>query len=836
MQLLLQDLRYALRQLRRNPGFALVAVTTLALGIGANTAVFSIFDQVMLRNLPVRDPNALVLLSEHSEAEAGGLHSHGDNKLYFSYPGYRLLQAHSPVFAGVLGSAPTMLAIAGPDHTEQTWGELVSGNYFDVLGMRPALGRLLTPADDAARAGSPYTVLSYAYWQSRFGGNPAILDTTLHLNGQPFQVIGVAAPGYTGLSPEETPALFVPMSMQTALGGRKDFLDDPNQRWMNVLARLKPGVSQAQAEAAMAPIWRSIRQSGLQQVHHRSARFDQKYMDSHLFVRSGSQGLPMLRDDFGTPLIALMGMVLAVLLIACGNVANLLLVRGAGRRREMAVRGALGATARQLFRQSLLEGLVLGACAAALGAAIGQLGAHLLISSIPAETEVTGALSAQLDLRVLAFTVLLTLVTTLLFSLAPAFAGARVDLTTALHQQSSAVRGGGSRLRSILVSAEVMLSLVLLVVASLFAHTLYNMQGVQPGFRADHLLTFDVNAKLLGRDASATRAEYQRLEEALRQQPGVRSVAYSSVSLLSGNSQGGDVSIAGYVPRPGEDLDMDMDTVSPDFFSTMRIPLLAGRTFATSDHFGGHKVGIISQSFASRYFGSPRGALGHVFCFNCPDSTRPDTEIVGVVPDVKTDDLRDLPAPFFYLPSDQSDEARPASFYLHTTQDPAAAADTIRHAVATVDPNLPIRNLESMQSHIANGLFQDRLISNLSIAFGALAALLAALGLYGALAYSVAQRTQEIGIRMALGADRGQVVRLVMRQVLRMAGAGILLGLPLSMALARLLKSQLYGVSGSDPGVFVSVVVALTLLALLAGLIPARSAASIEPMRALRTE
>ena len=539
MPLLLQDLRYALRQLRRNPGFALVAVVTLALGIGVNTAVFSIFDQVMLRNLPVRNPGTLVLLSEHSQAESGGLHSHGDEKLYFSYPGYRTLQAHTPVFAGVLGSAPVMLAIAGQDHTEQTWGEIVSGNYFDVLGMRPALGRLLTPADDAQRAGNPYTVLSYAYWQSRFGGNPAILDTTLHLNGQPFQVVGVAAPGYTGLSPEETPALFVPMAMETALGGRKDFLDDPNQRWMNVLARLKPGVSLAQAEAAMAPTWRSVRQSALQQIHHRSPHFDQQYLDSHLFLRSGAQGLPMLRDDFGTPLTALMGMVLAVLLIACGNVANLLLVRGAGRQREMAVRGALGATTRQLFRQSLLEGLLLGAIAAVLGAALGQLGSHLLIGSFPAETELTGALSAHLDPRVLGFTILLTLVTTLLFSLAPAFAGARIDLTTALHQQSNAVKGGGSRVRSVLVSAEVMLSLVLLVVAGLFAHTLYNMQAVQPGFRADHLLTFDVDAKLLGRDASASRAEYQRLGDMLRQQPGVRSVAYGSISLLSGDAQGG---------------------------------------------------------------------------------------------------------------------------------------------------------------------------------------------------------------------------------------------------------------------------------------------------------
>jgi putative ABC transport system permease protein len=396
IQIVLQDLRYALRQLRRNPGFALVAVATLALGIGVNTAVFSIFDQVMLRKLPVRDPGALVLLSEHSEAESGGLHSHGDNKLYFSYPGYRALQAHSPAFAGVLGSAPIMLAIAGQDHTEQAWAEIVSGNYFDVLGMRPALGRLLTPADDAQRAGNPFTVLSYAYWQSRFGGNPAIVDTTIHLNGQPFQVVGVAAPGYTGLSPEETPALFVPLAMEAALSGRKDFLEDPNQRWMNVLARLKPGTPLAQAEAAMASTWRSIRQSALERIHHRSPHFDEQYMDSHLFVRSGGQGLPMLRDDFGAPLTALMGMVLAVLLIACGNVANLLLVRGAGRRREIAVRSALGATPGQLFRQSLLEGLVLGAVAAVLGAALGQAGAHLLIGSFPAETELTGALSAHL--------------------------------------------------------------------------------------------------------------------------------------------------------------------------------------------------------------------------------------------------------------------------------------------------------------------------------------------------------------------------------------------------------------------------------------------------------
>jgi putative ABC transport system permease protein len=288
------------------------------------------------------------------------------------------------------------------------------------------------------------------------------------------------------------------------------------------------------------------------------------------------------------------------------------------------------------------------------------------------------------------------------------------------------------------------------------------------------------------------------------------------------------------VPPQGEDLDVNMDVVSPGFFSTMQIPLLAGRAFNVSDRLGGHKVGIVSQSFATRFFGNPRAALGHTFC-HCAGKT-PDTEIVGIVPDIKTGAIRDLPAPFYYLPADQSDEPLPASFYLRTMQDPAAAADTIRNAVAAVDPSLPVRYLESMQVHIDTGLFQDRLISHLSIAFGALAALLAALGLYGVLAYSVAQRTQEIGIRMALGADRGRVVRLVMRQVLRMAGVGMVLGLPLSAVVAHLLKSQLYGISGSDPAAFVSVVLALTLLALLAGLIPARKAASIEPMRALRTE
>lgn len=835
MQSVLQDLRYALRQLRRNPGFALLAVLTLALGIGANTAVFSIFYQVMLRDLPVRNPGSLVLLSEHLEAESGGLHSHGDDKLYFSYPAYRALQAGDHVFQGVLGSGPMMLAIAGQDHTEQAWGELVSGNYFDVLGMRPALGRLLTPADDAQRGGNPYAVLSYAYWQSRFGGNPAILDTTIHLNSQLFQVVGVAAPGYTGLNPEETPALFVPMSMETALGGREDFLDAPNQRWMNVLARLRPGVSAMQAQTAMAPVWRSVRQSALAQVQHRNSGLDRQFMDSHLFVHSGAQGLPMLRDDFGAPLIALMGMVLAVLLIACGNVANLLLVRAASRRREMAIRGALGAARALLFRQALLEGLVLGAIAAVLGAALGQAGARLLVGALPAESGISGALSARLDLRVLAFTIVIGLLTTLLFSLAPAFAGARVEMTSALHRQSSAARGGSSRIRNILVSAEVMLSLVLLVLAGLFVHTLYNMQSLNPGFRPDHLLTFSVDAKLLGRDAAATRAEYQRLAETLRQQPGVGSVAYSSISLLSGDYRGGNVSIAGYVPAQGDELDMNLDVVSPGFFSTLRVPLLAGRTFTPADHTGGHKVGIVNQSFATRFFGSPRAALGHAFCFHCIGVT-PDTEIVGVVSDVKTGAIRDLPAPFFYLPSDQSEEALPASFYLLTAQDPAAAADAIRRAVAAVDPELPVQYLEPMQVHIDTSLFQERLVSKLSIAFGALAAFLAALGLYGVLAYSVAQRTQEIGVRMALGANRGQVVRLVMGQVLRMAGAGIVLGLPISAAVAHLLKNQLYGISGSDPAVFVSVVLALVFLALLAGLLPARKAASVEPMRALRTE
>ena len=832
-----QDIRFALRQLRKSSGFTITAVLTLALGIGANTAIFSLFDQVMLRNMPVRDPRSLVLLKEQSQAERGHTHSEGDDKLYFSYPAYRHLRDENKVLQGVLASASEQVAFATNERTEQTNAELVSGNYFDVLGMRPALGRLFTQADDSQKNGNPVIVLSYEYWKSRVGAVPGILNQTVRLNGYPFTVVGIAPSGYAGLSPEQIPDLFVPMSMQPEIDVRwPNNLEDARSRWLNILGRLQPGVSLKQADAALNPLWQNIRQQELDQMTDRSAKFDQKFMSTHLFVESGGQGLPMLRNDFGTPLIALMAMVSAVLLIACANVANLMLVRAAGRRREMAVRGALGASRTRIMRQVLSEGALLGIMAASLGILFAQLGICLLVQAIPQEVGLTQALSAHLDARILAFTVLAAMLTTLLFSLAPSLAATRLSLTDALHDRSNASRGGGARLRSVLVSGEVMLSLLLLVAAGLFARTLFNMKAAETGFKTDHLLTFSANAKLLGHNVIDTKAEYERILDALRASPGARSASYAELPLLSGDDRGGDIDIAGYEPKPGEELDFRMNFVHPQFFSTLQVPLLAGRMFTDGDKAGGHKVGIVNQAFATRFFGNPNAALGHMFCFGCKKGTAPDIEIVGVVQGMKSSSLRDKNAPFFFLPYTQGEDAASAAFYIRATQAPELAAASIRSAVASVDRDLPVQYLESMNEHIAASIFQERLISGLSVAFGALAALLAAIGLYGVLAYTVAQRTQEIGVRMALGASRIGVVKLVVGQVLLLSGIGIALAIPLSLASAKFLESQLYGISSHDFGVLSGVVVLLLALSIVAGIIPAHRAASVDPMKALRIE
>ncbi|MEO8725354.1 MAG: ABC transporter permease [Acidobacteriaceae bacterium] len=838
MTTLLQDFRYAFRQLRKSPGFAITAILTLALGIGANTAIFSLFDQVMLRNMPVRDPGRLVLLKEKSQADRGHTHSEGDEDLPFSYPAYRHLRDENRVMQGLLASSSTGVAFTSDEKTEQTSAELVSGNYFEVLGTRPALGRLFTQADDTQKNGNPVVVLSYAYWKSRFGADPGILNRTVRLNGNPFVIIGIAPEGYTGLSAEQVPNLFVPMSMEPQMDPRwPNNLEDARSRWLNILGRLKPGVSRKQAEVALNPIWHNIRQSELEQMTDRGAKFDKGFMSTHLFVESGGQGLPFLRSDFGKPLIALMAMVIAVLLIACANIANLMLVRAAGRRREMAVRGALGASRARIFRQVLCEGLLLGTMATLLGIMLGQFGIRILVGAIPAEQGLTQTFSTHLDARILVFTALAAMLTTLLFSFAPALAATRLSLANALHDRSNAMSGGGSRLRSILVSGEVMLSLLLLIAAGLFARTLFNVKAVNTGFTTDHLLTFSVNAKLLGHNTIDTRAEYERILDVLRGAPGVRNASYSMLPLLSNDDMGGSMKIGGYVPKPGEDIDFHMNLVAADFFSTLQAPLLAGRGFTDGDKAGGHKVGIVNSAFAIRFFGSPGAALGHMFCYGCGKvSDVADTEIVGVVGNIKSSSLRDKPDPFVFLPYAQSPDITSASFFLRTTQPPELAAAAVRNAVANVDRDLPIRDLESMDAHISNSIFQERLISGLSVAFGALAALLAAVGLYGVLAYSVAQRTQEIGVRMALGASRLGVVKLVLRQVLVLSGIGILLAIPISLALAKFLQSQLYGISSHDPAVLLGVIALLLVLSAVAGIIPARRAAGVDPMKALRME
>ncbi len=831
------DLRFSFRQLRKSPGFALIAIITLALGIGANTAIFSLFDQVMLRNMPVRSPKQLVLLTEHSQAERSSLHSHGDEVLYFSYPAYRQLRDRGRTLEGMLASAPVMMGLNNGTDNVQSWGELVSGNYFDVLGLRPVLGRLFTSADDVQRNGSPVIVLSYETWRDRFGSDPGVLSRTVMLNGYPYTIVGVVAEGFKGLSPEDVPALFVPISMQPQLMPDRAYLENPKERWINIVGRLKTGVSRATAEAALNSIWRDIRSDELTKLSDRSEQGDREFMSTHLFVDSGARGLPMLRDDFGTPMTALMAIVVAVLLIACSNVANLMLVRASGRRRETALRGVLGASHWRLFRYSISEGALLGIAAVGLGLLLGNLGLHALISAIPAEADLRSALTPYLDMRVLCFTSFAALITVFLFSIAPALATTRVVPITALHENSMAVRGSTRRTRNLLVCLEVMLSLVLLVVAGLFARTLLNMRTVDTGFRPTHLLNFDVNAKLLGRDLDSVRNEYQRMQEAIAGQSGVQGSAYSRLPLLSDTTVNTDVEIASYTPAPQQNMHIQMNSVSASFFSTLQIPLLAGRAFATTDYGSNYPVAIVNESFANEFFGSPAAAVGQHLCKACKRvSEKKYNEIVGVVKDFKSARLGEKAAPAFFLPFTQDAAALSATFFVRTSQDPGAAADSIRALVRGIDPALPVQDLASMEEHIDAGMFQQRLLSTLSVGFGLLAAFLASLGIYGVLAYSVSQRTQEIGVRMALGSTRTQVLKLVFTQVIHIAIAGIVTALPLVWISTRMIQSQLFGISRLDPWVIVSAIVLVLLLTGTAGLIPARRAASIEPMQALRNE
>ena len=832
MTALIWDLRYALRTLRKTPLFTSVAVLSLALGIGANTAIFTLVHQLILQSLPVPHPEQLVLLS------AVGRHygsNSGPNAL--SYPMYQDFRDKNQVFSGMFCRNAETLAVTFEGKTELVAGETVSGNYFPVLGVGAAIGRVFTASDDLYQSAHPLAVLSYGYWKTRFAGDRGVIGKKIVVNGYPLTIIGVSQAGFDGTEVGYSPQIRIPMTMHDDLP-RGDYpeLNNRRRRFLQVFGRLKPGESIEQAKAGLQPLFHQILEMEVRQKEFaRAPEFlKQAFLRMSMDVLPGSKGRSQLRRQFAKPLWALTAIVGLVLLIACSNLANLLIARASSRQKETAVRLAIGAGRGRLVRQLLVESLVLAMAGGAAGIGLAMLVDQALIAFLPART-LTLTLSSKPDPAVLGFTALVSLITGLLFGLVPALQSTRPQLATTLKDQAAAVvHGPAVALRKSLVVLQVALSLVLLIGAGLFLQSLRKLHDLAPGFDTANLLKFDVEPRLSYRSQWALDY-YRRLEERLKTVPGVTSAALAVVPILEDNEWDNWVTIEGYAPKPGETPDPHVQFCSAEYFATLKIPILLGRPFLPKDDENARKVTIVNQKFAKRYFGD-RNPIGLHMGMGIDPGTKTDMEIVGVAGDTKYENLREPVPEEMYIPYRQKISSNNMVAYLRTRGDPVNLFGSIRQVVRDVNANVPMYDLHTVDEQVEASLLTERLLAMLSSAFGLLATLVAALGLYGVMAYLVTRRTREIGIRMALGAGGGSVVWLVMREVLLLAAIGLGIGLPAAWLLARLVETQLFGIRATDPLTMMLAAAGIGAVAALAGYLPARRATGIDPMRALRWE
>jgi putative ABC transport system permease protein len=837
MNSLSQDLRFSLRQIRRSPGFMVTAVLTLALGVGANTAIFSLLDQALLRSLPVRAPEQLVVLSGTGKAWAGHSSDHGAGvEQSFSYPMYRdLRDKGTAVFDGLIATAPTGVGITRNKVSELVDGEIVSGNYFSVLGVKAAQGRLLTMSDDTVPGGNPVAVLSYHYWQTHMGSDLHAVGETISINGAPFEITGVAAPGFQSAVWGQVPDVFVPMSMlDVVVPGKGKRLEDHTDRWMNIVGRLKPGETPQHAQMAIAPLWHALRAEELKALGTKSQRFVDEYLTrSELLVAPGARGLSYSRESLEKPLYAVMGMAFLVLLIAAVNVASLLLVRSAARVREFSLRYALGANARRVVQQLLLEGVLIGIAGGVAGLVIAPMCLSVLVQRL--STDGPTAFSTTLDARLLAFNFAVAVAVSILFSLAPATQLLRPDIVNSLKQQTTTASGRTLSFRGLIVSLQVGLSVLLLVGSGLFVRTMQNLRHVDTGINTSHLITFHVNPQLSGYAKEKIPALHQQILESMAALPGLQAVGATTDEELADIGHSGDVTIEGYTAPPDEDFPVEIPYVNANFFHTMQEPVLAGRSFSEDDDATHPLVGIVNESFAKHYFTDPAAAVGRRVVGG--DGKKGEyMTIVGVTRDTKHSNLRDTALPTLFSLLKQAKFADQLYLYLRTATPPEQSFAMVRQAMKQIDPDLAVDELRTMEDQIDTTLSNERMIELLAISFGLLATMLAAIGLYGVLAYSMAQRTREIGIRMALGSSRLNVSRLVLVDVVRLAGLGVLVAMPCSVMLGRLLRSQLFGVSAADPLTLAGVVLLIAVVALMAAIVPARRASSVDPTTALRAE
>jgi predicted permease len=833
----LRRLPAPVRGLARTPLVTGIAIVSLALGIGANAAIFSLFDQMLFRPLPVQDPGRLVNLAapgpkpgSQSCSQAGGCDA------VFSYPMLRDLRSAQHVFTGIAAHRPFSVNLAYRGQTLNGGGLLVNGSYFPVLGIQPALGRLLDERDEGTIGEPRVVVLDYDYWRNRFAQNPNVLNEALIVNGQPLTIVGVAPRGFKGTTLGAAPEVFVPMTLRNEMEGvfAEGSLENRRSYWAYAFARLKPDVSIEKALAAVNVTYRAIindveapLQKGMSEQTMK--QFRARKVTGELDPRGQSS----MHKEAKTPLVLLFSVTGLVLLIACANIANLLLARAASRSGEMAVRLSIGAGRWRLVRQLLVEACLLASVGGLFGLVVARWTVDVILAFLPSEA--TRAMAFSIDGRVVLFSLLLTVATGVLFGLFPALHSTRPNLVTVLKGQSGQPSGARSAalFRSALVTAQVALSMLLLVCAGLFVKSLFNVSRVDLGLRTDNVVTFAVSPQLNGYAGPRSLELFERLEDELGAVPGVTGVSASLVPLLSGSNWSNDVQVEGFQAGPDTDTNSRFNKIGPGYFRTFGVPLLSGREFTRAD--GGHAAlaAIVNEQFAKK-FKLGREAVGRHIQQGPP--TAPQIEIVGVVANAKYSEVKDEAPPQFFVPYRQGETLGFLTFYVKTSLQPDHLLGTIPKVVARLDPNLPIEDLRTMEQQVRQNVFLDRLLTVLSASFAALATLLAAVGLYGVLAYTVAQRTREIGLRMALGAGPNRVRRMILSQMAAMIAVGGAAGLGLAALAGHYAESLLFELKGYDPLVFVVSAVLLSLIALGAGYVPALRASRVDPMTALRYE
>lgn len=829
----LRDLRFAVRSLSRAPLFTTVAVLSLALGIGANTSIFSIFDQVLLRLLPVKDPESLVLIATKG-AHPGS--NRGRNSL--SYPMYKDYRDRNEVFSGVLCRRGEEVNLSIEGSTERVGAELVSGNYFEVLGVLPAEGRVFSTSDETSVGSNPVVVLNHDYWRTRHKADPSIVGKVVRINNYPMTVVGVAAPGFNGVTLGFRPSVHIPVTMKRQVTPSWDDFDNRRTRWVQVLARLKPGITMERAEASIRPIHKQIIQGEAQEaefVVNVPKYMRDQFLSSYAVVLPGGQGDSAMRRHMETPMRVMMGLVGLVLLISCANVSNLLVARATGRQKEISVRLAIGAGRAKIVGQLLVESMLLSLAGGAVGLLVARWTTHYLLRFAPDE-QARLAISPEIDPRVLGFTIILSLAAAFIFGLIPALQVSRTDLAKTLKEQSGAAGAGhGGRLRRALVVAQVALSFMLLAGAGLFVQSLQKLKVTDPGFQASNLIRFRLDPTLSGYDVMQTKQFYRQMRARLSAIPGVTGVGLAVVPILDRADWSSTVTVEGYRSKDGEDMNPHFNSISPGYFKTMGIHVVAGREFDERDGAGAPRKGIVNERFAKLYFAG-RSPLGFHFGIGGGANAKPDIEIVGVVRDVKYESLSEDPYRQIFVANDQDEWSSSITTYVRTALPSSQMFPLIRREMAQMDPNIPLFDMITMEDQLDISLSIERFIAFLSSVFGFLATALAIIGLYGVTSFNVTRRAKEIGIRMALGSDRRRVVLMVLKEVLTLSFIGIVIALPLTLWLGKFLQSQLYGVQARDPMTMLAATVGLTAISVLAGLGPALRASRTDPMNVLRFE